>query len=387
MDGVISLPPIEASNKKNLKRGPTLKVSPEIQNLVPYVPGKPIRETQRELNLEHIVKLASNESPWPPSPRVVKAIQEAALEINRYPDGSSFEMKQAVASYYNLPLESLAFGNGSDELADLLIRIYCEPGDLILTSQGAFSCYQISAQAARARTVFTPLTSDLRFDLSAMAQDLEKNPKIRLIFLPNPNNPTGTYFTRQEFTDFMTKAAQKDVLVIIDEAYVEFVRAADYPNGKDFLRDYPNLCLLRTMSKVFGLAGVRVGTLIAPPQVVDLINRVRKPFNVNLLAQVAVIAALQDLEYVKQLTQLMWDGLDYYYKELDRLGLKYWKSQGNFVLVDTNRDGDEVFKALLKQGVIVRPVKPYGFNTHIRLSVGLAEENRAAIQALEKVLK
>lgn len=364
-----------------------MKVSPEIQNLIPYIPGKPISETKRELGINNIVKLASNESPWPPSPKVISAIQNALGELNRYPDGASFEMRQAVSDYYKVPTNWLAFGNGSDEISDILIRIFCEPGDQILTSQGAFSAYQISAQAARVQTLFTPLTKDLRFDLPKMAEDLKANPKVRIVFLPNPNNPTGTYFTKNEFSEFMSQVGHRDdVLIVIDEAYVEFVRASDYPNGKDYLQTFKNLALMRTMSKVFGLAGVRIGTLIAQPEITDLVNRVRKPFNINSLAQVAVIAALNDIAYVDRLKVLMWSGLDYYYKELDRLGLKYYKSQGNFVLIDTGRDGDEVFKSLLALGVIVRPVKPYGFKTHIRLSVGLREENEAAISALEKVL-
>ena len=364
-----------------------MKVSPEIQNLIPYIPGKPISETKRELGIQNIVKLASNESPWPPSPKVIEAIQKLIPELNRYPDGASFEMRQAVSDYYKVPTSWLAFGNGSDEISDILIRIFCEPGDQILTSQGAFSAYQISAQAARVKTLFTPLTKDLRFDLPALAKDLKNNPKVKLVFLPNPNNPTGTYFTKTEFTEFMNEVGHReDVLIVIDEAYVEFVRATDYPNGQDFLQKYKNLALMRTISKVFGLAGIRIGTLIARPEIVDLVNRVRKPFNINSLAQVAVIAALSDVAYVDRLKKLMWSGLDYYYQELDRMGLKYCKSQGNFVLIDTGRDGDAIFKAMLALGVIVRPVKPYGFNTHIRLSVGLKEENEAAIAALKKVL-
>jgi histidinol-phosphate aminotransferase len=365
-----------------------MKVSPEIQTLVPYVPGKPISETQRELGLDKIVKLASNESPWPPSPKVVEAIQKAASEINRYPDSTAYEMREAVSKYYKVPTNWLGFCSGSDEIADILIRIFCEPGDQILTSQAAFSCYQISAQAARVQTIFTSLGEGLRFDLKAMLKDLKSHPKIRIVFLPNPNNPTGTYFTNVEFEEFMSEAGKlKDVLIVIDEAYVEFVRAKDYPNGKDYLEKYLNLALMRTTSKVFGLAGVRMGALLARPEIIDLINRVRKPFNINSLAQVAVIAALNDPGYVDRLKKLVWSGLDYYYKELDRLGLKYYKGEGNFVLIDTKRDGDEVFKAILKHGVIVRPVKPYGLNTHIRLSVGLQEENEAAVSALEKVLR
>lgn len=364
-----------------------MRVPPEIAGLNPYQPGKPISETKRELGLTHVYKLASNESPLGPSPLVVQAIKEAAHEVHRYPDGACYEMRQALAKYFQVPPEWLMFGNGSDEIVDILVQIYCQPPDTILTSQGAFSAYSISASSVRVKTQYTPLTPDLRFDLRAMADKLESDNSIRLVFLPNPNNPTGTYFTNDEFETFMRVASRKDVLVVLDEAYVEFVRANDYPVGREFQKRYANILLLRTMSKVFGLAGLRVGVLIAPPEVCETFNRVRKPFNVNSLAQVAVVAALKDTQYLERLKKTTWDGLDYFYQELQRLNLKFWPSQGNFVLFDALIDSSKVYQSLLQEGVILRPVKPYGFMTHLRMSVGLPEENQAAIRALEKVLK
>jgi histidinol-phosphate aminotransferase len=364
-----------------------MKALPEIQSLKPYQPGKPISETKRELGLERVYKLASNESPLGPSPKVRQAILDAVDEVNRYPDGACFEMRRAVAAYYGVPENWLMFGNGSDEIVDILVQIFCDPArDSILTSQAAFSAYQISAQSVRVRAQTTPLTSDLRFDLKAMAARIEDDPSIRFVFLPNPNNPTGTHFTTAEFETFMAVAAKRDLFVVLDEAYVEFVRAADFPHGREFQKRFPNILLLRTMSKVFGLAALRTGVLIAPPEVCDMFNRVRKPFNINSLAQAAVVAALQDGEHLEKIKRLTWEGLDYYYAELDRLGLRYWKSQGNFVLFDCGRDAGTVFQDLLKQGVILRPVKPYGFPDYLRMSVGLPEENRAAIAALGKVL-
>lgn len=363
-----------------------MKAHPEIQSLTPYQPGKPISETKRELGLTHVYKLASNENPLGPSPAVKRAIQTALEEVHRYPDGACFEMRKAVSAYYNVPENWLMFGNGSDEIVDILVQIYCKPGDSILTSEAAFSAYQISATSVRVKTQHTKLTSDLRFDLKAMAALLDSDSTIKMVFLPNPNNPTGTYFTAKEFDDFMSVAGKKDIFVVLDEAYLEFVRAKDYPNGRDYQKKYPNILLVRTMSKVFGLAALRVGVLIAPPEVCDVYNRVRKPFNINSLAQAAVVAALGDKDYIEKVKRVTWEGLDYYYRELDKLGLKYWPSQGNFVLFDTGRDGGEVFNALLKEGVILRPLKPYGMPAYLRMSVGLPEENEAAIRAIKKVL-
>lgn len=363
-----------------------MKVPPEIATLVPYQPGKPISEAKREYGLREVHKLASNESPLGPSPRVVEAVRRAVTELHRYPDGSCFEMRQALARYYEVPPEWLIFGNGSDELVDMLEQIYCRVGEAVLTSAGAFSAYEISAKSVLARALHTPLRADLTFDLAAMAETLRRDDSIRFVFLPNPNNPTGTYFTAAEFESFMAVAGQRDVFVVLDEAYLEFVRAKDYPNGREFQKRFKNILLLRTMSKVFGLAGCRIGMLIAPPEVVGVVNRIRKPFNINSLAQVAAVAAVEDREYVDELKRVTWDGLDYYYDELKKMGLKYWPSQGNFVLFDTGRDAGAVFDQLLRKGVILRPVKGYGFPTCLRMSVGLPEENAAAINALREVL-
>lgn len=363
-----------------------MKVPPEIASLIPYQPGKPISETKRELGLTEVIKLASNESPLGPSQKVLQAIQAALPEIHRYPDGACFEMRQALAHYYDVPTDELIFGNGSDELVDMLVQIYCRNGEAILTSKGAFSAYEISARSVLVRPLHTPMTADLRFDLKAMATLLKQDKSIRMVFLANPNNPTGTYFTHAEFSEFMQVAGQQDVLVVLDEAYIEFVRAPDFPKSREFQKRYTNVLSLRTLSKVFGLAGLRVGILIAPPEICAMVNRVRKPFNINSLAQAGACAAVADREYVQRLKQITWDGLDYYYQQLQKMGLEYCPSQGNFVLLNTGQDGELVYQALLRQGVILRPVKGYGFPTHLRMSVGLEPENAAAIKALQKVL-
>ncbi len=362
-------------------------VPKEIASLMPYQPGKPISETKRELGLSQVYKLASNESPLGPSPRVLAALAQALPEIHRYPDGACFEMRQALAQHYQVPPDWLIFGNGSDELVDMMVQIYCRPGEAILTSQGAFSAYEISAKSVLVTPLHAPLTADLRFDLKAMASMLKSDPRIRMVFLPNPNNPTGAYFTDGEFAQFMMVAGQKDIFVVLDEAYLEFVRAKDYPVGREYQKRYPNILLLRTLSKSFGLAGLRIGVLIAPPEICAVINRVRKPFNINSLAQAAAVAAVADHDYVQRLTKLTWSGLDYFYAQLTEMGFKFWPSQGNFVLFDTGVDGDEAFQKLLRLGFILRPVKGYGFKTHLRLSVGLAEENALVIQAIRKAFR
>lgn len=363
-----------------------MKVAPEILSLRPYQPGKPISETKRELGLKEVIKLASNESPIGPSEAVLEAIRKAAPEIYRYPDGACFEMRQAISRYYKVDPKNLIFGNGSDELVDILVQLYCERGDSVMTSQGAFSAYQISAQSVRAKTIAIPLLKDARFDLATMAKALENDSSIKLVFLPNPNNPTGTYFTKSEFDDFMKVAAAKDIFVVLDEAYVEFVRASDYPEGQAYQAKFKNVLLLRTMSKVFGLAGLRVGIMMAPPEVCELMNRIRKPFNINSIAQAAVVAALEDLEHLRKVQELTWSGLDYYTAELKKMGLGFLPSQANFVLFDTGRNGEEIYQALLREGIILRPVTSYGFPNYLRMSVGRPEENRAAIAALKKVL-
>lgn len=363
-----------------------MKVSPDILSLTPYRPGKPISEAKRELGLNTVYKLASNECPVNPSNKVVAAIKAHLSEITRYPDAAAFDMVNAYSRFLQVPTNEIAFGNGSNELIDLLIRIYCEPGDAILTSQGAFIAYRISAQAARVKTVETNLLDDGCFDLSAMAEAVKKNPKIRLVFIANPNNPTGTYVDRENLQRFLAACKDREILVVLDEAYAEFVRASNYASGLELRKSFSNVVILRTMSKVYGLAALRVGFAIASAETVDLINRVRNPFNVNSLAQVATLAALDDQEHVRWVKEQTWRGLDLWNATLNRLGLKYFASQANFVLIDCAQDSDPLFNSLLRRGIITRPVKNYGLNTHLRISMGTDEENRAAIAALEAEL-
>lgn len=366
-----------------------MKVSPEIASLIPYKPGKPISETQREYGLTKVIKLASNENPLGPSPKAVAAIKNLLQQQHRYPDPGAYELLSVVAAKWNFPKEQIGFGNGSDELIDILVRLYCEAGDGVLTSESAFSAYEISAQANRAKVHKVAMKEGFKFDLKAMADYFFKHPemKIKLIFIANPNNPTGTYISHVEVSEFLQKmGGREDVLIVFDEAYNEFVRAKDYKNADDYIRQYNNVIALRTFSKIYGLAGLRLGAMVGPKEVIEIFNRVRKPFNVNDLAQVAAVAALQDQEFIAASQQIVWKGLDYFYEKLQKMGLPFIESQGNFVMFDTLRDAGLVNEGLLRKGIIMRPIKNYGFNTYLRLSVGLDEENVAAIKALEEVL-
>lgn len=367
-----------------------MKISPEILNLVPYRPGKPISETQREYGLTTVYKLASNENPLGPSPKAIEAVKKALDHQNLYPDPSHYELLQTLSKEWGFPTSQLAIGNGSDELIDLLTRIFCEPKDGVLTSVAAFNAYEVSAPANRAIIYKIPMKEGYRFDLPAIADYFLSHPEknIRIIFVSNPNNPTGTYATKSEMEVFLSKVGNRDdVMVIFDEAYNEFVRADDYESAQKHISKYQNLIVLRTFSKIYGLAGFRLGAMIAPASVVEVFNRVRKPFNVNDLAQVAANAALQDKDFIERSQQICWKGLDYFYKKLEELGLPYIPSQGNFVMFDTLRDASKVNEALLRRGIIMRPLFNYGFKTHLRLSVGLEHENEAAIKALAEVLK
>lgn len=363
-----------------------MRISPQILSLVPYSPGKPISETKRELGLDQVIKLASNESPIPASEKVMKAIVDALPELHRYPDGACYELREAAHAYYGVERSWLGFGNGSDELIDLLLKVYCDPGSAILTSKGAFSAYRLSAQTLRLETIETPLKNKYYFDIDAMVREVQTRTNIRLIFFPNPNNPTGAVVGWQELEPLIQAIKGKDIMLVLDEAYVEFVRAKDYPDGLTLLKKNPQIVVLRTMSKVFGLAGLRLGTLIARPEVVDLFNRVRDPFNVNSLAQVAGIAIFNDKDFINQVVQMTWDGIDYFVKELKKMNLKFVEPQGNFLFFDTQRDAQSVFNQLLKKGLIVRPLKPYGFESELRISVGTPSENETLMAALRAIL-
>ncbi len=366
-----------------------MKVSAEILNLIPYKPGKAISETQREYGLTEVVKLASNENPLGPSPMAIAAVQKHLSQQHRYPDPSGYELIQKISDKWNVPTTQVGLGNGSNEIIDLLIRIFCEPGDAILTSEAAFVAYQVCAQAARVRVRTVPMKADFKIDLKAVADHFFRNPtaKIKMIFIPNPNNPTGTLVGGEELDEFLIRLGNRDdVLLVFDEAYTEFVRDKKFKEAAKFYKNYSNVLVLKTFSKVYGMAGFRLGALLAPEYVLEYYNRVRNPFNVNDLAQVAGIAALEDRAFISESQKTVWEGLDYFYGELTRLKLPFYPSEANFVLFDTKRKVELVHENLLKKGLILRPVQNYGFKTLMRMTVGQMAENKKAILGIEKML-
>lgn len=376
-----------------------MKVSPEIQNLVPYTPGKPISETKRQYGLSTVHKLASNENALGFSPKVADAVAQAMREINRYPDPACHDLIETAAQVWKVPREMLAVGNGSNEVIDLLIRIYCEPGEAIMTFAGAFIAYELCARAARVKPLIVPLEKDpnaggfgdFRMNLQTMAKQLreqkDKN-KVRLVFIANPNNPTGVYISRAEVDKFLEEFGRDpNLLIVFDEAYTEFVRAEKNASLIADLQKYPSVVVLRTLSKVYGLAGLRVGFLMAQPSVIDLYHRVRNPFNVNELAQIAATVALKDQDFVQKVVQFTWKEMDLLQKELTAMSLPVIPSQTNFLFFDTLRDVKLVNEGLLRRGVILRPVLNYGYPTWMRITVGTTEENQAAVKALKEVLK
>jgi histidinol-phosphate aminotransferase len=367
-----------------------MKIHESISNLVPYRPGRPISSVKEEFGLKDVMKLASNENPLGPSPKATQAIQMALKDLSLYPDPSSISLLKKLSQHLKVPVTQIALGNGSDELFDQLIRIFANPGESILVSKGAFSAYPISARAARVNVVETELRLDYQIDLDAFSRvlrEFKESQKIKMVFIPNINNPTGLLLNQQDLVTFLNEwGNDPDLLIVLDEAYHEFVRDPHYQSGLEIRKSYSQLLVSRTFSKAYGLAGLRVGLLVGPEFVVEYINRVRKPFNVNTLAQAAAEAALDDQEFVRKTCQLNWVELDKVQARLHELKVTYLPSQGNFVMLDTKRDIKKVENFFLKQGVIIRPVDNYGFKTWIRLSIGLPEQNAVALRVLEKCI-
>ncbi|PHS69691.1 MAG: histidinol-phosphate transaminase [Methylophaga sp.] len=351
-----------------------------ITKLQPYVPGKPVEELERELGISNIVKLASNENPLGPSASVLAAIDGASKALSRYPDGNGFTLKTALAEKYQLDLEQITLGNGSNDVLELIARAFVLPEDEVLFSQYAFAVYPIVTQAIGAKSVIAP-ARDYGHDLQAMSTLI--NQRTKLIFIANPNNPTGTYVAEKELEAFVQQVPEH-TLVVIDEAYVEYGDGTVDTIG--WLNKYANLIITRTFSKAYGLAGLRVGYALSHPEVADLLNRVRQPFNVNNLALAAATTALKDNEYLAATKQLNNEGMAQLIAGFDELGLEYIPSKGNFITVDVNRNSEEVFADLLRQGVIVRPVTNYGLPKHIRVSIGLPDENERFLDAMRKIL-
>ena len=357
---------------------------PGVQKLSPYVPGKPVDELARELNLDPagIVKLASNENPLGPGSKVLAAVQAALPELTRYPDGNGFALKQALASRYQVDAAQVTLGNGSNDILDLVARAWLEPGLNAVFSQYAFAVYPIATQAVGAEGRAVP-ARDYGHDLDAMLAAIDAN--TRVVFLANPNNPTGTWFDAQALERFLC-AVPESVLVVLDEAYIEYAEGADLPDGLDYLGRFANLLVSRTFSKAYGLAALRVGYALSSPQIADVLNRVRQPFNVNSLALTAAVAALQDEDYLIASRQLNDAGMQQLESGLRDLGLRWIPSKGNFIAVDFATDTAAINQALLREGVIVRPIAGYGLPHFLRVSIGTERENARFLEALSKVL-
>lgn len=353
-----------------------------VQKLTPYVPGKPVEELERELGISNIIKLASNENPLGPSPKALAALDKVKADLTRYPDGNGFTLKQALARHLGVALETITLGNGSNDVLEIIARAYLSPGDEAIYSQYAFAVYPISVQAVGATAVVTPAIN-YGHDLQAMAAAVTS--KTKLIFIANPNNPTGTWFGKTEWESFMAKVPE-NVLVVLDEAYIEYVEDSDALNGLDYVSRYPNLIVSRTFSKAYGLAGLRIGYCISHPQVANILNRVRQPFNVDSFALAAATAVLDDADYLQRSRQINREGMQQLVQGFNKLGLDYIPSAGNFITVHFEREAGPLYQALLREGVIVRPVANYGMPKSLRISIGLPAENARFLQALEKVL-
>jgi len=353
-----------------------------IRSLIPYEPGKPIEEVEREYGISGSVKLASNENPLGPSPRALSALRERLPDLHLYPDGDCFYLKRALAKKLAVDPESLIFGNGSNEIIELAVRTFLRPGDEAVMAEQAFVVYELIVQAVGGERKTVPL-KNFTHDLMAIADTI--TPRTRLVFLANPNNPTGTIYRRSDWEAFLARIPP-GVLVIVDEAYFEYVGAADYPNSLDYHARHPAILTLRTFSKLYGLAGLRIGYGIGASDVIALMQRVRQPFNVNAPAQWAALAALEDADHVQRSLEVNRQGMKYLEAEFTRLGLAYVPSHANFILVRVG-NGPEVFQRLLRQGVIVRPMVGYKFLEHVRVTVGTMVENQKLIDALERVIQ
>jgi len=356
--------------------------TPSVRCLHPYLPGKPVEELERELGISDIVKLASNENPLGVSSYAKAAIQNEIDGLTRYPDGNGFILKQALSRRLGVSEQTITLGNGSNDVLDLITRAYAAPGSEVIYSQYAFAVYALATQSVGATAVVTP-ARDWGHDLDAMAAAITDATSI--IFIANPNNPTGTCLDKEAVRAFLERVPER-VLVVLDEAYCEYIEDDSYPDGIALLKDFPNLIVTRTFSKAWGLAALRVGYAICCADITDVLNRVRQPFNVNSIALAAAAAVLDDSEYIEAGRALNSSGLIQVSAGLESLGLSYIPSSGNFITFDTGRVGVDVYESLLQEGVIVRPVANYGMPAHLRVSIGTESENARFLNSLKKAI-
>ena len=354
-----------------------------VQGLHPYLPGKPAEELERELGLTNVVKLASNENPLGPANSAIKAVQQHVASAHLYPDSGGYNLKKVLASALDLTPEMITLGNGSNDVLDLLGRAFIRPGDEVIYSEYAFVVYSIVTQGLGGKAVVTP-AKEWGHDLDAMLTAVSD--KTRMVYIANPNNPTGTWLSTDQLTAFMQQIPER-VIVVLDEAYTEYVSETEFANGLELQKSFPNLVVTRTFSKAYGLAGLRVGYAASSPEIADLLSRVRQPFNVNSLALVAAEAVLQDKPYLEKTVQVNTEGMAQLERGFDALGLQYIPSVGNFITVDMQRDAGDVYQSLLKEGVIVRPVANYSMPNHLRISIGLKADNERCLEALKHMVQ
>ena len=356
--------------------------NPQLRNLAVYEPGKPIEETAREFGVDPrtIVKLASNENPLGPSPKAIQAMRAAAEDAHLYPDGGGFYLCKAIAAKLDLALENVILGNGSNEVIEFLGHAFLDLDDDVVTSQYAFIVYKLIATSFGARTIETP-SPDFQQDLEAMLDAI--TPKTRIVFIPNPNNPTGTLVSQREIDRFMSRVSE-NIIVVFDEAYFEFL---DHPpNTLQFVRDDRNVVVLRTFSKIHGLAGLRVGYGVARPDLIEVLHKTRQPFNINSIAQAGALAALKDEAHQRETKRVIDEGFAYLQEQFTEMKVRFVPGVANFLMVNVG-DGPAVFQKLLARKVIVRPLKGYNLSEWVRISVGTMEQNRKCIAALKQILR
>lgn len=353
-----------------------------IRSLTPYQPGKPVEEVERELGITSSIKLASNENPLGPSPKAMKAANAALQTAHIYPDGSGYELKQAIASAISVNTNQLTLGNGSENILELIVKSYLSPTDSAVISQYAFLTIPILIQGYGATMRVAPAIN-FGHDIDGMLNAMDD--KTRVIFLVNPNNPTGTYTNKIAFEKLLANTPPH-VLIVVDEAYSEYINADDYPKALDYLPQYPNLVITRTFSKIYGLAALRLGYSVSSPEIADILNRARLPFNVNSIAAKAGCAALFDDEHIQQSIQTNNLGMQQMIAGLTELDLFFIPSLGNFVTIDVN-DAVKVYELLLKEGVIVRPLHAYGMPNFIRVTIGTEAQNKRFLSAIESVMQ
>ena len=361
-------------------------VTANIETLRPYAPGKPIEETEREYGVKDPAKLASNENPFGLSPLAVKAMQQECEKMYLYPDGGCYSLKERLARHlekFDVEPHNIIMGNGSNEIIEFVIRTFVGPDENIITGDPSFIIYRLASISHNRQEISIPLKPDLTYDLDAIAGAI--NDKTKAIFLANPNNPTGLAFHIDDFEHFLTRV-KEDVIICLDEAYAEYIEDPNVPDGLEYAPHRHRLIVLRTFSKIFGLAGLRIGYGITHKELVNYIDRVRPPFNVNRMAQVAAIAALDDIEHVLQSKKMNIKGRKVMERELQRLHIKYYPSQANFILLDFNQPAEPIYHGLLREGFITRMVANYNLPNCLRVTIGTELQNKGLVAALEKVL-